>query len=337
MPCGGCTRLHNFPAESPEIGSGCERFSSSVWRWQQQWSPFLLSPPPSGCFFFIVLFGLVTAPLGPLRYAVLSETYDEYDGTAIGLTLAAGNVGNSILPVVAGVCAAYASWRFGFGILIPLFFLTTIGLFYSLPRSSVSKSTDSFSVNSLRAIVAPMRNQTIILLTTVQICAFFRWQGFAGFYPTYLVDVKGLSGGAASVLFGLFFVTGVAVQTGAGIASDQVGVKRTLLFIGAVVLVSFSILSFVDGVLILILLTVLLSSLNGFTPVTHTYLANTMPQETTGSDLGLLRTVFMTASAISPYAVGTVADHISFDAAFIMLAGVCAIGLLIVILTPVAE
>jgi len=288
-------------------------------------------------FLAIVLFGLVTAPFGPLRYAVLSDTYDEYDGTAIGLTLAAGNIGNSVLPMIAGICAAYTSWRLGFGILIPLFFLTTVGIFYSLPQDRTSKSTYTFSWYSVRSLIRPMLTKTVILLTIVQICAFFTWQGFAGFYPTYLVDVKGLSTGTASVLFGLFFITGVAVQTAAGIASDRVGTKQTLLFVGAIVLVSFTALPFVDGHLVLIVLTVLLSSVNGFTPVTHTYLANTMPAETTGSGLGLLRTVFMTVSAVSPYAVGTIADHVSFDAAFLMLAGVCGAGLLIVILTPFNE
>jgi MFS family permease len=70
-----------------------------------------------------VLFGLSTALFGVARFTVLSDLYTGRDGAAIGLTMAAGDLGNTILPPVAGLTASIYTWRYGFSFMIPFFFL----------------------------------------------------------------------------------------------------------------------------------------------------------------------------------------------------------------------
>lgn len=281
-----------------------------------------------------ILFGLVTAPFGPMRYAILTDIYAERDGTAIGITLAAGNVGNSVLPIFAGVCATYLTWRFGFGLLVPLFLVTAIGLWLYVPSSTGPTTSTSLTIDSFRYVVGNVASKRVLIVTVIQICAFFSWQGFTAFYPTYLVDVKAVSPGVASLLFGLFFGFGVVVQPLAGGAMDQFGIRPCLYTIGTVIVLSFASLPFVHGVVPLAILTVFLSSLLGFTPVTHTYLTNQLPSDMKGRGLGLLRTFFMTVSGAGPLIVGALADRGPFDYVFFLLSGVCLFALLLVFLVP---
>lgn len=282
-----------------------------------------------------VLFGLATAPYGPLRYSILTDVYTRRDGTAIGVTLAAGNVGNSVLPVAAGALAAYYSWRVGFGLLVPLFLLAAVGLWRFVPaRTGPPASAARVSLGSLRYVVRNVGSKQVLIVAVVQICAFFTWQGFAGFYPTYLVEVKSLAPAVASLVFGLFFAVGVVVQPLAGAGMDRFGIKPCLYVLGTVTVVALAATPFVDGIVGIVSLTVLSSALLGFTPVTHTYLTNRLPADMKGRGLGLLRTVFMTVSGAGPLVVGAVADRGSFEYVFVPLAGVCLCALVLVFVLP---
>jgi len=297
-----------------------------------------IAPTVGVLFGATVLYGLVTSPYGPARYAILSDMYADRDGTAIGVTLAAGNVGNSVLPVIAGVIATYASWRLGFGVLIPLFVLVAIALrVYVPPRTGPPAASAEVSLDSLRYVFTNVTSKDIFMVVVIQTCAFFTWQGFAGFYPTYLVEVKSLSPSVASVVYGSFFAVGIVVQPTAGAAMDRFGIKPCLYALGTIIVLALTAVPFVDGFVPIMLLTVGLSSILGFTPVTHTYLSNHLPSDMKGRGLGLLRTGFMTVSGAGPLVVGSVADRAPFDYVFYLLAGVCLCALLLVFAIPSGE
>lgn len=282
-----------------------------------------------------ILFGLATAPFGPMRYSIISDIYSERDGTAIGLTLAAGNVGNSVLPALAGIIAAYYTWRLGFGLLVPCFVLTAVGLWVFVPPRTGPEAVDAeLSIASLRYVARNVATGRVAIVTIIQICAFFTWQGFTGFYPTYLVEVKGVAPNVASLLFGLFFAVGVVVQPLAGAGMDRFGIRPCLFTLGTLIVLALGATPFVHGLVPLVVVTVVLSSLLGFTPVTHTYLANQLPTDMKGRGLGLLRSLFMTVSGTGPIVVGVIADRGHFDGAFVVLAGVCLLALLLVFVVP---
>ena len=72
-------------------------------------------------FLGTLAFGLATSLFGPARFTIFTRFYPKRGGTAIGITMAAGSIGNTLLPPVAGVLASYVTWRLGFGFVIPLF------------------------------------------------------------------------------------------------------------------------------------------------------------------------------------------------------------------------
>lgn len=294
-----------------------------------------VSNTPLVLFLATALFGFSTALFGPARFTILAGIYDERDGTAIGLTLSAGEAGNAILPVAAGVLAAAASWRLGFGVTVPLFFLMALVLFRVVPdRVNRGSVVDDLSISTLRYVARGIAERSILIVTGVHVLLFFVYQGFTGFYPTYLVEMKGLSTGIAAALFGLFFASGVLVQPIAGAGGDRFGTRPTLYAVVAVTTIALAALPFVEGVPGIVLVTVVASTLVGVTPLTQTFLVNALPDDMKGSGLGLLRTGQIALGATGPLVVGAVADLGYFDGAFLGLAAVAGAGIVLTALVP---
>lgn len=286
-------------------------------------------------FLATALFGFSTALFGPARFTILSGIYDDHDGTAIGLTLAVGEAGNAILPVVAGLLAATVSWRLGFGVTVPLFFLMALVLYRVVPgKMTEGSAVDSLSMETLRYVARGIAERSILIVTGVHVFLFFVYQGFTGFYPTYLVEVKDLSPGLAAGLFGLFFASGVVVQPIAGAGGDRFGTRPTLYVVIAVTTLALAALPFVDGFSGIVLVTIVASALLGVTPLTQTFLVNALPEDMKGSGLGLLRTGHIALGATGPLVVGAVADFGFFNGAFLGLAVVAGAGIVLTALVP---
>lgn len=286
-------------------------------------------------FAVTAVFGLVTAVFGPARFTILSAIYDDRDGTAVGLTLSAGEAGNAVLPVVAGVLAAFASWRLGFGFTVPFFFLVAVLLIRVVPgRLSTDSAVDTLSISTFRYVARGIATRVILLVSSVHILLFFVYQGFTGFYPTYLVATKGFSPSLAAGLFGLFFVAGVVVQPIAGAAGDRYGTRRALLAVIGIATVALLALPFVDEVAGVVAVTLVASAVLGVTPLTQTFLVNTLPADMKGSGLGLVRTIMIAIGATGPLFVGVVADFGYFDVAYFGLAMLAGTGLVLTLFVP---
>ena len=282
------------------------------------------------------LFGFSTALFGPSRFTILSAIYDERDGTAVGLTLSAGEAGNAILPVLAGVLAAAVSWRLGFGVTVPLFFIMAVVLYRVVPGSvSEGSAVDSLSLATLRYVARGIAQRAILLVTGIHLFLFFVYQGFTGFYPTYLYIEKGFSPSLAAGLFGLFFVVGIVVQPLAGAAGDRFGTRPALLVVSLISTAALAALPFVDGLVGLLVLTAVASTLLGVTPLTQTYIVNALPSDMRGSGLGLLRTGHIALGATGPLVVGFVAELGYFDGAFLLIAAVSGLGAALCLLVPI--
>lgn len=260
------------------------------------------------------LFGLGTALYGVSRFTILNEIYPDQLGTATGVTMAAGDVGNAVMPPAAGFLAVAAAWQYGFGFAVPLFLVAAVALWVTLPsRPSSGTLGDGLSVGGLAVTLsrpAVLRGTVLLVMWAVVI------QAFIGFYPTYLVDEKELSSFAASVLFGLFFALGILVKPVVGRAYDRVGVRTPLLLVMSATAVALAALPLVGSVWALLAVTVLASSVLGYETVVISDLTRRLPDTTRGTSLGALRTVYITLGALSPLAFGAVADRGYFDEGF---------------------
>jgi len=277
-----------------------------------------------------MLFGFGTALFGTARFTVLADIYEDREGVAIGITMAAGNVGNVVLPVAATLIATALAWRVGLGLAVPFFAVFALGLWRVVPGRTV-EAGGALSAHTLARICSGVTRRPVIVATGALLLVHFAWQGFTGFYPTYLVERKGLDPNVTAAVYGLFFASGIVVQPVAGAGSDRYGPRPTLLAAIGAAVVALAVLPFAGSLPALAALTVLASSVLGVVPVGNAYLVAALPADVEGGGLGLVRTVYIMGGAAGPVLVGAVADRGLFDLAFPLLAAaaVVAIGLVL--------
>lgn len=292
----------------------------------------VVSGSPAILFVATALFGIGTALYGVSRFTILEKIYPDRLGTATGITMAAGDLGNSVMPPLAGFIAVAVAWQFGFGFAVPLFLVAAVGLWVTLPeRSTAPSASESLGLSS---IVATLRQPNVLLETVLLVLWSVVMQAVIGFYPTYLTDEKGLSIQAATLLFGFFFALGILVKPIAGRAFDWVGVRVPLLAFMGGAGIALGVLPFVGDLWVLVLVTVLASGLLGFETIVISDLTKRLPDGAQGTGLGTVRTVYVGLGGLSPILFGAIADRGFFDEGFLG-AGVLAILVAVIVFVSI--
>jgi len=298
----------------------------------------LLSNSIQFLFVATVVFGLGIGMYTVARFTALSNVYSDRFGTAVGLTNASAELGQALLPPVAAFIAAAVGWQLGFGFTIPIFLFLGVALWLLVPARSAeqSQAVDSLSVDTGLYVLGNLNSPPIITGTVVFILGIAVWQAFTGFYPTYLVEVKGLSTTTTGIVFGLFFALSAFMHPLSGFIYDRWGIRRTIVFIGLSV-AGFVVLPFLDGLGPLLVTTVLLSAFLVVPTALESYLVNSIPADIEGTGFGVLRTVVFALSAVSPLLFGWLADLTSFDVVFFILGGLLLLMMAVGFLLPVTD
>lgn len=297
----------------------------------------LVVTAPSTLVVFVAtaLFGFATALYAVARYTVLASLYPERLGAANGLVAASMDAGQAVLPPIAGLLAVALLWQAGFAFTIPLFVLASIALWFAVPRRTDASTPDPTSSIRIRDAVAQLRSPTILRGTLLYLFGLSIWQAFTGFYPTFLIEVKGLSTTAAGVLVGGFFALGVLVKPLAGSAYDRFGLRQSFSVLALACAFALVTIPVTDSIVALAVLTALASALLGFSPIVEAYVIAALPEEVQGTGFGALRTIAFTVGATSPVAFGAAADRGYFAEAFFGLAAIAGLCVLLAVRAPV--
>lgn len=265
------------------------------------------------------------------RATVLSDIYPDRSGTAMGFIQAFGNVGTTVLPPIAGFLTVLVSWRLGIGFLLPIVVGVVIALWLVVPaRTSGGDSVvEQLSWETIEQLKTGLGNRTVLLVTVSMFLVSVVYQSFTGFYPTYLVLEKGFSEGRAALLYGGFFAVGIVLQLVSGSSGDTIGMRWTLIVSLAAATAGLALLPFASGLPAIVLLSGLLSAQLAFWPVVNAYTIKMMPDEMQGTGFGLVRTVYLFSASSGPVIIGRFGDAGMFDTAFLLLAVIAAIALLL--------
>ena len=269
------------------------------------------------------------------RITILSDIYPDRIGSALGVTMATGDLGQTVFPPVAGLLAAAVAWQAGLGFLVPLLLLVGAGLWVVLPaQTSAGSGVDTLSVGSARYVLRELRRSNVAFVAFILFLYILVWQSFTGFYPTYLIEEKGLSSSAAGLLFSAFFAFGVVVKPVAGGAYDRIGLRRALVLVLLGPVAGLALLPFVEGFLPLAAVTALVSTMLGSGAITQSFLSDVIPEDIEGTGLGVVRTTTATLGAAGPVLFGGVADRGYFDEGYLLLAGVTAVVIVLTLRLP---
>lgn len=281
----------------------------------------------------LVGLGLSMYPIA--RITILSAIFPTNIGSVLGVTMATGDVGQTIMPPIAGALAAAVAWQLGLGYLVPLFVLFGFLIWFVVPEREADEGADDpLTLERARAVLAELRTAEIGLVTLVLFVYIFVWQSFTGFYPTYLVDVKGFSPSVAGTIFALFFGVGVLVKPVSGTAYDRIGMRASLLLVLIGPIGGLAVLPFVAGFWPIVAVTALVSTMLGSGAITQSYLADTIPTNVRGTGLGVVRTTAATLGSAGPVLFGVIADRGYFDEGYFALAALMALIVLITLQMP---
>lgn len=269
------------------------------------------------------------------RITILSQIYPDRIGSALGVTMATGDLGQTVLPPLVGVLAVSIAWQAGLNFLIPLFFIAGIGIWVALPTQGRSVGGDkSLSAERIRQLLAELRESNLTAVSIILVLFFLTWQSFTGLYPTYLTEVKGLSSSTAGLLFSVFFGFGVVVKPLAGAAYDRIEMRTTLVIILCGPVVGLGALPFVQGVWPLVGITAVVSTMLGAGAVTQSFLADAFSPEIRGTGLGVIRTVTAVIGSTGPVLFGGIADRGYFDEGYLLLAVILVLVILLTLRLP---
>jgi MFS family permease len=292
----------------------------------------VVAPTALWLFAATALVGLGQSLYPIARITILADIYPDRIGSALGVTMATGDLAQTVLPPLAGVVAAAVAWQAGLGFLIPCLLLAAVALWWQIPRGTDDERIEGgFSVETVRGVVQELRGTNTRVIIFVLFLYILVWQAFTGLYPTYLVEEKGLTSSTASVLFSLFFAIGIVVKPLAGAAYDRVGIRGALVMVLVAPVVGFGSLPFVHGVPALVAVTACISTMLGSGAITQSFLSDAFAGETRGTGLGVVRTATATVGAAGPVLLGAVADRGYFDEGYLVLGGLMLVVLVLVV------
>lgn len=289
-----------------------------------------------GLFVATACIGLGQSLYPIARITILSKIYPDRIGSALGVTMATGDLGQTVFPPIAATLAAAMAWQAGLTFLVPLLLVAGIVLWITLPgdvdgddSTDPEATTGAVSADTVRRVYGALVQPDMRLMALILFLYIFIWQSFTGLYPTYLVEQKGLASSTAGLLFSLFFAVGVIVKPVSGAAYDRIGMRTSLIGILLGPIFGFALLPFVDRLWQLVVLTALVSTMLGSGAITQSFLADAFPESVRGTGLGTIRTIVATLGAAGPVVFASIADRGFFDEGYLLLAGIMVVIVLL--------
>jgi MFS family permease len=267
--------------------------------------------------------------------ALVSESWpDEHRGKAMGLMQCAWSVGYAAAALVVAIVLPNFGWR-------AVFFVGILPAFVALwmrrgidesPEWQRSRLSRPATGSPLKAIFERKYLANTLLLTALSTTTIFAYWGLNLWMPAYFSLPSsqggvGLTTGTATLLV-------VLTQTGTffgyvsfGFVADSIGRRRSFvgfILTGAVLLLAFSSTRNIWALVFLAPATTFFATgiFSGFGAVT----AELYPTAIRATATGFTFNVGRIGSAVSPFAVGSLADTHGFGVAFALLAGALLLG-----------
>jgi len=241
----------------------------------------------------------------------------ETTGRALGVHEAGASAAGLLAPVASTAVAARVGWRAG--LLVPAAIAPVVLLVFAwrVPRASPSPDADSTDAIGLGRLLAMLRRPPVAFTTLLAMVAFFTWQSFASFFPTFLVEFVGLSTGRASLVFGAVFALTLVVAPALGWLSDTTGRDPALVasFLTGVV----GYLAFLlgdGGVPTVAVGTALVGVGISWPGVLNSRFMDHLGADERGTGFGLVRTAVLLVSSLGSAVTGTLAGRVGWLAAY---------------------
>jgi len=270
----------------------------------------------------MLLVGLGTGAHKTVAVRLLSRTYPNHTGRALGVLDTFGAFGGVAAPAAVVAVTTRADWHALFLVAGGVGVVLAGAFAVRAPRRVPATEATSGAGVPTRAYLDLFRDPLFAAFVLVTLAFSFAYNGAVAFLPLYLSERGGLATETASALYsGLFVVSLVQLVTGD--LSDRVGrlpVIAATLVVAAAGLVALVAIGAASPVVLGVAVVAVGLGSHGFRPVRGAYLAAVVPDSVAGGGLGVVRTLLMGAGAVAPAVVGVASERYGFGVAFGFLA-----------------
>lgn len=270
-----------------------------------------------------LLLGFAAGIYPPCGIPLLVERFpSDHWAKIMGFHGTAPPIGLLTVPLMAALLLKVASWRY----VTLLFSLIGILLLPTLIKFTTSPSAPSSPVRpDYGSLLRDKRIWVLAILMGIGASANI---GIYAIIPLFLVSERGFTLIGANQLLGITRVVGVAVPLVAGFLADRFGYIRTLIVImistGAFTILMALAHAETPLAVFLLLQT---STIIGFFAVCYALISRTAGPINRGPAVALTMVFSAISMALTPWLLGTLADHYSFSY------GIVAIGFMLIFST----
>ena len=278
-----------------------------------------------------VYHGIATATFVPVTTALIADLYPSKKGSMMGLFSTARTFGRLIAPTLAGIIIYAYSFRFTYitcGVLgtIAFILVTFLPSDYKHPKTeTLEKEMSAGTVLSGYAI------GVLLTLGLIEASTYFAMQSIETFLPLYNVRFA-----ENPWLVGLIFTLQLSIiallKPVMGATSDKIG-RIPIIVLGAVTsTIGMIILSTSSNVITIVLsITVFAVGVSMSTAATAPLATELLGEKAHGTAVGMLETIKDIGQASGPIVMGLIASKTTYNHAFLIVALIELIALLIAI------
>ncbi|MFB6118060.1 MFS transporter [Halosegnis sp.] len=287
---------------------------------------------------------LASRVLGGLAYVVVwnagievtsEATPAEYRATAVGTFTASGPVGFALGQAAGPRIAAAAGWPAVF----PVFTgVAALGLVAFWPASRGLGRVAAGGAPSLAAFGGVLRSRSVWLVGSLGFLGYALYLFVNSWGPTYLTESVGLSLTTSGALVALFPAVGILSRVSGGAVSDRIfGGRRRPVVLGSFLAAAPLTLVFARAQTVAVLVGALL--LAGVAVQLTLGLAFAYVRELVDPAVAATAVAFQTAvglagAFVAPIVGGAVIETAGYQPAFLLAAGVAAVGAILALWAP---
>lgn len=257
---------------------------------------------------FVLLLGAGTGLFYSPATTLSSRLFDEH-GRALSTLTALGTIAGIVYPAAGSVIAARFGWRTAIAltaiVTLPVLVLSAWAV-PSLPPVDPGKSVRSaVDVSRFWRLLTRPRFLYTLALATILVFVF---QGFASFFPTFLVEYHGIDSGIAGVVFGVIFGLSALSQPVVGRLSDRFSRDAAIGASALLAMTGFAILLVFPTRVGLLVGSGVLGVGISWPGALQARFMDLFDEDARGYGFGLARTVYILLAASGSVVVGTLAD-----------------------------